>query len=125
MLKKSLNVVLIAALFGVATLASAQTISGPGLKAAGSISYDAEGVPTVLAGSDEDAAFLLGYAHARDRFFQMDYLRRVASGTYAELVGPAALASDVQQQFYDALKAEIPVERDDSQWQKLIEQTDQ
>jgi peptidyl-prolyl cis-trans isomerase D len=36
-----------------------------------------------------------------------------------------SLAGDVQQQFYDALKNEIPVERDDAQWQSLIEQPDQ
>lgn len=36
-----------------------------------------------------------------------------------------SLAGDVQQQFYDALKSEIPVERDDEQWQRLIEQPDQ
>lgn len=36
-----------------------------------------------------------------------------------------SLAGDVQQQFYDALKSEIPVERDDAQWQSLIEQPDQ
>jgi hypothetical protein len=36
-----------------------------------------------------------------------------------------SLAGDVQQQFFDALKAEIPVERDDEQWRKLIEQPDQ
>ncbi len=96
MIKKPLVAALVVALLGGASLASAQSISAPGLKAPGSISYDAEGVPTVLAASDEDAAYLLGYSHARDRFFQMDFLRRVASGTYAELVGPAALANDVQ-----------------------------
>ena len=37
-----------------------------------------------------------GYVHARDRFFQMDLLRRTFSGTLAELVGPPALPSDVQ-----------------------------
>lgn len=36
-----------------------------------------------------------------------------------------SLAGDVQQQFYDALKSEIPVERDDEQWQRLIDQPDQ
>ncbi len=71
-------------------------IGAPGLRAAGSISYDAEGVPTILAANDLDAAYLLGYAHARDRFFQMDFFRRTASGTLAELVGAPALANDVQ-----------------------------
>jgi len=96
MIKKALVNALAVALLGAAPMLSAQSISAPGLTAPGSISYDAEGVPTILAGSDEDAAYLLGYAHARDRFFQMDYLRRVGSGTYAELVGAPALASDVQ-----------------------------
>ena len=67
-----------------------------GLRAPGTITYDREGVPVIQAANDLDAAYLLGYAHARDRFFQMDYFRRVPSGTLAELVGPAALANDVQ-----------------------------
>ncbi len=71
-------------------------INGPGLKATGSISYDANGVPTITAANDEDAAWLMGYAHARDRFWQMDTLRRTGSGTLAELVGTGALANDVQ-----------------------------
>lgn len=69
----------------------ANTLSGPG-----SIGYDAEGVPLIRGRSDNDTAFLQGWAHARDRFFQMDFNRRGASGTVAELVGPAALANDVQ-----------------------------
>ena len=67
-----------------------------GLRAPGTITYDREGVPVIQAANDLDAAYLLGYAHARDRFFQMDYFRRVPSGTLAELLGPAALANDVQ-----------------------------
>lgn len=81
-----------------APVAQAQTITlnGPGLRAPGSISVDPEGVPTILAANDFDAAWLLGYAHARARFFQMDFTRRAASGTLAEMVGAAALANDVQ-----------------------------
>ena len=37
-----------------------------------------------------------GYVHAQDRLFQMDVSRRTASGTLAELLGPGALASDVE-----------------------------
>ncbi|MCG6117500.1 MAG: penicillin acylase family protein [Aquimonas sp.] len=79
-----------------AGLAGAQALPAPGLKANGSISYDAEGVPTITAATDEDAAWLMGYAHARDRFFQMDLLRRTASGTLAELVGPSVLPRDIE-----------------------------
>jgi penicillin amidase len=85
------------ALAGLAGSASAQSpITAPGLRAAGSIVYDREGVPVIRAANELDAAYLLGYAHARDRFWQMDFNRRGASGTVAELVGSAALANDVQ-----------------------------
>jgi penicillin amidase len=76
--------------------APAPLIQGAGLRAPGNITYDSNGVPTITAANDEDAAWLMGYAHARDRFWQMDTLRRTGSGTLAELVGPPALANDVQ-----------------------------
>lgn len=82
-------------LFAGAALAQG-TIQAPGLSAPGSVAYDAEGIPLIRAQTDNDAAFLQGWAHARDRFFQMDTNRRGASGTLAELVGPARLADDVQ-----------------------------
>ncbi|WP_440223064.1 penicillin acylase family protein [Dokdonella sp. MW10] len=80
----------------MATPALAQSLNAPGLSAPGRISWDAEGVPTIEAANDNDAAFLQGYAHARDRFFQMDLTRRSVSGTLAELVGTSQLANDVQ-----------------------------
>lgn len=91
---------------------SATTITAPGLQASGTISFDANGVPTVRAASDVDAAWLMGYAHARDRFFQMDQLRRLASGTLAELVGRAALSSDVQFRTFGLRRAAV------ASWQK-------
>ncbi len=75
---------------------SAQTITAPGLTAPGTISYDALGTPTIQAATDNDAYFLQGYAQAKARFFEMDFDRRAAGGTLAELVGSAALANDVQ-----------------------------
>lgn len=68
----------------------------PGMRAAGQMSRDASGVPYIRALTDYDAAFLNGWVHAQDRLFHMDENRRTASGTLAELVGPAALPSDVQ-----------------------------
>lgn len=56
---------------------------------------DAAGFPHILAQNDHDAWFALGYIHARDRFFQMDYARRSYSGTLAELMGESALEQDI------------------------------
>ncbi len=83
-------------LLGLSAPLAAQTLIAPGMIAPGSISYNAEGVPTISAANDNDAAYLQGYAHARDRFYQMDFTRRAVSGTLAELVGPSALANDIQ-----------------------------
>ncbi len=88
--------VAVAAFVSQPALAQSTPITAPGLIANAQISIDAEGVPTVVASNDVDMAFLQGYIHARDRFFQMDFSRRGASGTAAELVGAAALANDVQ-----------------------------
>lgn len=91
---------LILALFALgsrnADAATEQPLSADGLLQEGSIAFDAVGVPRIQAGNEFDAAFLLGYVHARDRLFQMDLNRRAARGSVAELLGPAALANDVQ-----------------------------
>ena len=68
----------------------------PGLQAAAQISRDSYGIAHIKAGNDHDLYFMQGWVHAEDRLFQMDYNRRQASGTLAELLGPAALAADVE-----------------------------
>lgn len=80
----------------LSTPLAAQTIQAPQLDAPGKISFDARGMPTIRAQSDNDAAFLQGYAHAQARFFQMDLTRRQVSGTLAALVGESQLGNDVQ-----------------------------
>ena len=67
-----------------------------GLKAAADVTRDRYGIAHVRAGNDHDLYFVQGYVHAQDRLFQMDASRRRASGTLAELLGPAALAGDVE-----------------------------
>ncbi len=76
--------------------ASAQTIDVPGLGDDVTVYTDADGIPTIVGETEADVTFVQGYLHARDRFFQMDFLRRVASGTLAELLGEGALANDIQ-----------------------------
>ena len=76
---------------------SAGTSAGlAGLRQAATITVDNEGIAHVRAGNEHDLYFMQGWVHARERLFQMDYNRRLASGTLAELVGTAALGSDVQ-----------------------------
>lgn len=59
------------------------------------ILFDARGIPRVYADTDADALRALGWLHASERLFQMELIRRLASGELAELVGPAALELDI------------------------------
>jgi penicillin amidase len=63
----------------------------PGLSAPVDSAFDTDWVPRIHAQSDTDAATALGFVHARDRMFQMDLMRRAASGRRSELIGPATL----------------------------------
>jgi penicillin amidase len=78
-----------------ATLPPAESsVSLPGLTAPVIVRFDAAGIPYIKAASPDDAAEALGYLHARDRIFQMDLMRRAASGRLAQWFGPALLDND-------------------------------
>ncbi len=66
----------------------------PGLAARVEIVFDAYDIPHIYAQSPEDAYRALGFLHAGERLWQMELLRRRASGTLAELIGPDGVASD-------------------------------
>ncbi|HEY3908399.1 MAG TPA: penicillin acylase family protein [Stellaceae bacterium] len=74
------------------------------------IARDADGIPTITAQDDDDAAFGLGFVHAQDRLFQMELQRRYAAGRLAEIFGPQAVPVDKQMRvlgLYRAAEAEI------------------
>jgi penicillin G amidase len=71
-----------------------QTASISGLSGVVDIRYDTDWVPRIRAGSETDAAAALGFLHARDRLFQMELMRRAASGRLSEIAGPATLPID-------------------------------
>ena len=61
------------------------------------IDYDSMGVPQIWANSDKDLYFALGWVHASERLFQMELIRRVATGTLSEIFGDRALPFDILQ----------------------------
>ena len=65
-----------------------------GLTAPVSIRRDPEGVPHIEAASEADAWLGMGFAAAQDRLWQMEYDRLRATGRWASVVGPTALAAD-------------------------------
>ncbi|HYO82909.1 MAG TPA: penicillin acylase family protein [Bryobacteraceae bacterium] len=66
-----------------------------GLRARIEIARDRGGVPHIRAGNEPDAIFGLGFVHAQDRLWQLEYLRRVGAGRLAEVIGPNALKADM------------------------------
>ena len=77
----------------------------PGLHAEAEIVRDRSGIAHVRANDEHDLFLLQGWVHAEDRLFQMDVSRRRASGTLAELLGPAALPGDVQLRTFGLRRA--------------------
>src|SRR5580704_12196417 len=70
------------------------SVSLPGLSAPVTIQRDAHGVPHIRAASLDDLLLAQGFVTAQDRLWQMDTLRRHASGSLAEILGPSLLAHD-------------------------------
>ncbi len=70
------------------------TVEIAGLEASVEVLRDADGLVTIRAGNERDAARALGYVHAQDRLWQMDLMRRVGAGRLSEIMGPATLPRD-------------------------------
>ncbi len=58
------------------------------------IQFDEFGVPYIEAQNAQDAYFALGYAHAQERLFQMEMIRRLSSGQLAEILGSELVSID-------------------------------
>lgn len=65
------------------------------IKTQTTVYFDDYGVPHIYANSKTDAMISLGFVHAQDRLWQMELLRRIASGRLSEIFGNKALKSDL------------------------------
>jgi penicillin amidase len=70
------------------------TVTVRGLSGAVDVIRDRDAVPHIFATSKPDALFGLGYAHAQDRLWQMEFQRRIGHGRLSEIFGEAALSQD-------------------------------
>lgn len=55
---------------------------------------DDVGIPHVYSASENEAAYGLGYMHAKDRYFQMEMISRIVQGRMSELLSAQTLKSD-------------------------------
>ena len=69
-------------------------LKAPGLKAPVSVTRDAADVTHIKAQSPLDAWFAIGYVHAQERGWQLEFNRRVMRGELSEAFGAATLETD-------------------------------
>jgi len=98
-----LGIVIVAALIVVAWVGLWMPTSLPqttgsievaGIHAPIEILRDEDGIVTIRAQNDADAAFAIGYVHAQDRLVQMEMMRRLVAGRLSEVLGNLTLATD-------------------------------
>src|SRR5947207_15372565 len=70
------------------------TVTVVGASAPIEIVRDADAVPHIFANNKNDALFGLGYAHAQDRLWQMEFQRRIGHGRLSEIFGVPTIQQD-------------------------------
>ncbi|MDK1289725.1 penicillin acylase family protein [Pseudoalteromonas umbrosa] len=76
-----------------------------------SIERDQYGVVSLIAQSDKDAFFAMGYVHAQDRLWQLELQRRLVKGTLSEIMGKNTVKTDLwirTLQLYNKAQKSIP-----------------
>lgn len=71
------------------------TISAKGLQADVEVLRDRYGVPHIRTVTMHDLYFAQGYVTAQDRFWQMDFWRRIGAGRLSEIFGESTLGTDM------------------------------
>ncbi|KAA3653275.1 MAG: penicillin acylase family protein, partial [Calditrichaeota bacterium] len=69
-------------------------IDFPALSTPAEIQWNEFAVPHIQAKDDADLFRLLGYVHAQERLWQMDFFRRAGAGELSEIFGAEALSTD-------------------------------
>src|SRR4051794_32761037 len=69
-------------------------IRAPGLTASVQVRRDSADVTHIEAQSQADAFFAIGYVHAQERGWQLEFNRRVMHGQLSEVFGPKTLETD-------------------------------
>jgi penicillin amidase len=66
----------------------------PGLHAPVEVYRDSFGIPHIYAANTHDLFMAQGFIHAQDRFWQMEFWRRIGTGRLSEILGESALEND-------------------------------
>ncbi len=67
----------------------------PGLTDRVTVSREPSGIVHIQAQNEDDLFYTLGFMHASDRLWQMDFQRRLAQGRLSEVLGETTLQQDI------------------------------
>lgn len=70
------------------------TVRLAGITAPVDIVRDRHGIPHIRAANESDAMFALGFVHAQDRLFQMEFSRLLGQGRLSEVIGAETVEID-------------------------------
>ncbi len=70
------------------------TLTLPGLDAPVEIYRDSYGIPHIYASTEHDLLMASGFVQAQDRFWQMEFQRRLTAGRLSEVIGESTLDID-------------------------------
>lgn len=96
---------------GIEERLSSLSVSGLPLDDEVAIHWNDRHIPFIEARSDRDLAVALGVVHGHLRLTQIDFMRRIALGRLAEVVGPMAASSDHALRALDFARAGAEVEK--------------
>ncbi len=71
-----------------------QSLEVAGLKGKAKIERDHYGIPHISGETEEAVFYAMGFAHAQDRMWQMEFIRRTVQGRWAEVLGPPVVEID-------------------------------
>jgi penicillin G amidase len=70
------------------------SLTVPGLRGPVTVKRDTSDITHILASDPRDAWMAMGYVHAQERGWQLEFNRRIMRGTLSEVFGPATLDTD-------------------------------
>src|SRR3546814_12228954 len=77
------------------------------LEAPVTVRRNSDGMVRIQAANEHDLYHALGFVHAQERLWQMDFMRRTASGRLSEVMGESTLSLD---RFFRTLGFRPPAE---------------
>ncbi len=98
------------------------TLQVSGLQQPVEILRDEYGVAHIYANNAEDLFFAEGFVHAQERFWQMEFQRRIAAGRLSEVFGESTLSTDIHLRHFNFIaNSQVAYEEMDPESRRMLD----